>query len=122
MTASVAYSPTAGSFQQLRQSAGDDQWGRKQLQNRSAHTYDTCYQLYWQQLLALDHARALSDLRGLEPALVGYDLIQTSEGAWAAGPSARWRSRERQASPTCGRAEHLPHPPSSGVMHTKLVR
>ncbi len=38
----------------------------------------------------LDEARVLSDLRGLRSVLVGLDLIQTSNGVWTAGPSARW--------------------------------
>lgn len=38
----------------------------------------------------LDQARTLSDLYGLELALVGLDLIRTSDESWAAGPSTLW--------------------------------
>lgn len=51
----------------------------------------------------LDETRVLSDLRGLRSVLVGLDLIQTSNGVWTAGPSARWLLHERRPSPTYGR-------------------
>ena len=38
----------------------------------------------------LDVARAQSELYFVQPVLVGLDLVQNSEGLWAAGPSARW--------------------------------
>ena len=38
----------------------------------------------------LDGAHVLSDLYSLESFLLGLDLIQTSNGVWTAGPSARW--------------------------------
>lgn len=38
----------------------------------------------------LDERGTLSALYRLEPVLVGLDQIQTAEGTWAAGPSARW--------------------------------
>jgi hypothetical protein len=39
---------------------------------------------------ALDVAGTRSELYRLEPVIVGLDLVQSSEGVWAAGPSARW--------------------------------
>jgi len=38
----------------------------------------------------LDEVRVLADLNRLRFVLVGLDLIETSRGTWAAGPSARW--------------------------------
>jgi hypothetical protein len=38
----------------------------------------------------LDVARTRSELYRVEPVLVALDLIQNSQGVWAAGPSARW--------------------------------
>ena len=39
---------------------------------------------------ALDVARTRSELYRVEPVIVGLDLVQNSQGVWAAGPSARW--------------------------------
>jgi hypothetical protein len=38
----------------------------------------------------LDEAITLSDLHHQRAVLVGLDLIETSQDAWTAGPSARW--------------------------------
>ena len=38
----------------------------------------------------LDHARTCSELYRLESVLIGLDLIQSSAGSWAAGPSVQW--------------------------------
>jgi hypothetical protein len=37
-----------------------------------------------------DEADIVSNLYGLQAALLGLDLIETSKGVWTAGPSARW--------------------------------
>jgi hypothetical protein len=39
---------------------------------------------------ALDVARTRSELYRLKPVIVGLDLVQNSQGVWAASPSARW--------------------------------
>jgi Plasmid pRiA4b ORF-3-like protein len=39
---------------------------------------------------ALDVARTRGELYRIETVIVGLDLIQSSQGVWAAGPSARW--------------------------------